>query len=250
MVYSQSTIQELVFIGLHETGSPALCRTFDKQLRYQLESVSGISLTASERTRYYSDLIRFSRNSTVDKERVALLEKSVTDSLLLLWMHDITTEIQPVRKHFWGCVLNGKCTVRLTLYDIASKVYLFNGVITTEVQLPTSPIFFSSPEKVVHISSSERTIINESLINKAVDKSVSIIKSLIRNNTSHKTLVRIPEQKVDNTPSISDVFSIPSVEPLKIGNIEENDTVKKNTLPLQAPGKPELRKDTLTIKTK
>jgi hypothetical protein len=250
-LYPQTDNRKLLFIGLQEDGSPSLSGTFNKLMLDKLETIAGLVLTDHEKTLQYRHQMHFSRYTKISEELISELETIVSDSLLIMWGSIVTSEIRPARKHVIGCVLKGKLIVNLIIYDLPSKRFLYNGNIASDLERPTSAIFFSSPEKVIHISSTERVTINELLLNKVILASIGLIDSLFRNNQLHQVPEQVVEQKHVNEPSISDVFSVPSVEPPQIDDTDENNP-KKKTAPIktQTPDEMKSKRNASTIKTK
>lgn len=249
--YPQTDNRKLLFIGLQEDGSPSLSGTFNKLMLDKLETTAGIALTDNKKALQYRHQMHFSRYTKISEGLISELETIVSDSLLIMWGSIVTSEIRPVRKHVIGCVLKGKLIVNLIIYDLPSKRFIYNDNIASDLEHPASAVFFSSPEKVIHISSTERVTINEQLLNKVILTSIGLIDSLFRNNQLHQRLEQVVEQKHVNEPSISDVFSVPSVEPLQIDDTDENNPTKKAaSIKTQAPDEMKSKRNTSTIKTK
>ena len=77
---------------------------------------------------------------------------------------------------------------------------------------------------------------SDALISDAVAKSVSILRSIVR---SEQMFIPVPppsEGEIEKVPSISDVFTVPSVQAAKINDEttvpnDDSDTIEETTFP-------------------
>lgn len=222
----QSAFKEILFLGMAEAGSPALSQSFDQLLRTRLSAEPGIKTSDYQQSLRYREQVSFSRYPTISSGLLVKLQRVLPDSLVLLWGKIVSTEITPSRKGLFGSVFNADLKLNLTIYNPDQKTFIFNGIIATEKTTPGPMIFFSSINNTAMIDAALRSAILQELLEKAADKSASMITSLLQNNRKLKVEDAAPDKPADNSPSISDVFSVPSVAPTSIIDRDTKDSLK------------------------
>ncbi|MBN1577942.1 MAG: hypothetical protein JW913_15385 [Chitinispirillaceae bacterium] len=212
-------IDKVLFIGLSGEGAPAIVQTFDRLLRERLSAIPDLAVIDYTETLRYRKLIDFSRYPSVSEQQLTDLQALLPDSVLILWGSIIKIHFVPVRRKFVTAVIEGKLVVGLTVYSLLEGTFAYNGNIETSLHKQKGLVFFTPVDKVTHLSASERTTLTDQLIDDAVSSSADIVNALI-----HSERLRSAARNLKNdsgggrSPSISDVFAVPSVEPPAINN--------------------------------
>jgi hypothetical protein len=148
---------------------------------------------------------------------VADLEKSVPDSILIMWGAVKNLRIAPGRANLITAVIKGELNVTVMVYNLIRKSFSYRINVSSTTQSAKGWIFFSDPNKTIIISASERVKITEKLIDDAANKLTSIMMSIIRNEELQgQTAPASEEGEINKVPSISDVFTVPSVQAAEI----------------------------------
>jgi len=223
----QSGFKEILFLGMAEEGAPAVSQSFDQLLRTRLSAEAGIRISDYENSLRYRERLSFSRYPTISSGQLVKLQQILPDSLLLLWGRVVSTEIKPERSKLIGSHYDAELKINLSIFNPEQKAFIFNGIITSQKTFPGPTILFSSVEKTATLNAVERSAIIGELLENASSKSASMITSIVQNNRKIKAQETTPDKEPENSPSISDVFSVPSVEPQKIDDKEGNGAATK-----------------------
>lgn len=227
-VFCQSTsagFNQILFLGINNRGAPALSKTYERMLRERLSTIPLLKVTDFEQTIRYKDYVKFQQYPTISISLLSKLQQILPDSIVLVWGDVAQKSISPSRKKIFGSVLNAQITTNLSIFNPAQNSYLFNGVIKSEKKFPGPWIYFASPQKNVLVNAQKRNELFHILLEEAAAKSASILSSIIQNKQTEDDTSKPSEDAQNNEPSISDVFSVPSVEAPEIDNSDETDSV-------------------------
>lgn len=211
--------ENVLFIGLSGDNSPAISTTLEKHFRGQMSVAPEIELFDYVETRRYRERIEFNRYPSVSAKMIADLEKFVPDSILIMWGSIKNLRIEPSRTKLIMAMVRGELTVTVMVYNLIRKSFSYRINVTGSAQMAKGWIFFSDPGKTVAVSASERTKLIEQCIDNAAEKLTSIIASIVRNEKLRgPTAPASEEGEINKLPSISDVFTLPSVQAAEIQN--------------------------------
>jgi hypothetical protein len=207
----------ILFLGMSAGGAPAIESTFEKLLRERLSMVPELNLIDYVETLRYQHIIDFKRYPTVSEKMVKNLQKIVPDSFIVIWGGIKHLGIKPIRQNIIGSAAEGELTVGLTVYHISRGAFLHSGDIKSSFRKNKGFVFFSPAEKVVSVTAADRVEITNKLIDDALSTATSIIVSILKSADMLQPIVQSGgDNDVNKTPSISDVFSVPSVDAPKI----------------------------------
>ena len=214
-VAAVSAPDHVLFLGITEKGAPASSHSFERQLRAVLDTMNAVQLMNPVETQRYREMTGFDRYTDVSQSMNGRPLKLLPDSVLIIWGSVNSLEFHPVRKHLFGAAIRGELRAEISVYSIRQRSFLYNGSVVNTVTLGKSPVFFSSVEKSTRLSAAERVALTDSLIHLAVFSCTEVISSLLK---AGKTPAEMASEadKHRNAPSISDVFTVPSVEAPRI----------------------------------
>lgn len=225
--------REIVFVGLFGDAAPAIERTFEYKLRNELSVIQEATLSDYQQSQLYRHRINFLNYPTVSKQLVDELSLITSDSNLIIWGTVTTCQMKPQRTNLLFSEIKGELAITLSIYNLNRKAYAYTGTIRTTATLPKGPIFFADVAKNTTLSSVERTNLLEELMTEASQTSSEMIKAVLRNENLKAPVVS-SKQEVDTyrVPSISDVFSVPSLKAQEIPAISpksETDSTPPTT---------------------
>jgi hypothetical protein len=203
---------KILFLGLSGEGAPSIEKTFDASLRERLSVVSDLKLIDYIETCRFQRLIDFTRYSTVSENLVKNLQKHLPDSLIVIWGAIKHLGIKPVRRKLLNASLHGTLTVGIHIYLLNQSTFLHSGTIESSFDKSKGTVFFSSVEKVTTVSASDREEIIRGLLDNALNKTTSIIVSVLKSTRLLQPGYISATEETYRPPSISDVFTVPSVE--------------------------------------
>ena len=212
------------FLGITGNGAPGSRQSFEQQLRNVLDTMNGVRLVdyvSSIRYRELTELDRYSRSS---RDLLANLVHYIPDTVLVIWGTVEHVAFQPVRKHFIGAAVNGSLTAGISVFSLKQRKFAFNGNVTSSISSKEPSAGLSSVEKVTHLSASKRVLLTDSLIRLAVANTRDILFSLLEEQGKLTAGFTDDDQSRQKAPSISDVFTVPSVE---APQIERSGSKKK-----------------------
>lgn len=201
--------EDVVFIGLSGENAPAVEKTYDRLLRERLSVMPGIKAVDYLQTQRYREQINFEDYPTVSRVLVESLNKLVSDTTLFVWGTVKEYRISAIRKNLIGSALKGELTIGLNIYNSAHQTYAYAGNVKASVSKSKGLIFFSRLDRAVHISALDRTEMLEELESKAVANSARMISAITKIVEKGTRTADVEQYKV---PSLSDVFSVPSME--------------------------------------
>ena len=221
-------IREVVFIGITGNGAPSMEQSFDHQLREQLSVEPTIYIADYVLTQHFGRLIRFDDYPVVSRKFVESIERLASDTTLFIWGQVYKNSVTPMRKNLVQAAIKGELEIGLTIYSLDRKEYAYAGKIHSEFWKSKGTILFGSPQTQIHTNALDKTELMDLCIADAVKKTVDIITAVIRNQTINDLSVHTATIETYKVPSISDVFSVHSIEARGVDTetIVE-DTVKK-----------------------
>lgn len=232
LITASISARDIIFLGISAHNAPAIGQSLEKQLRDQLNVSPGIRLIEDSQTQRFLYQLNFDINPVLSKEQFQPLLMYHYDSTMIIWGTIKECTIKAYRRNLIKSALRGKLVLGLNVYSLDNQKYVYIGFIESEVNEPKGWILFESIENGVHISSEDRLRILSRLQGDAVQSSFRILKALLYEKTSKELEIEIEPQiaplEKSVEPSISDVFSIPSIEAAPLdSNLEggKNDTI-------------------------
>ena len=227
-----SAQNHVLFLGITEQGAPAYSRSFEQQLRAILDTMDAVKLMNHIETQRYREMTGFDRYTDVSQSMNGRPLKLLPDSVLIIWGTINSLEFRPIRKHLFGAAVSGELRAGISAYSPKKRSFLYNGTVASTVSVKKSPVFFSPVDKVTQLSAAERVTLTDSLIHLAVLSCSDVIRSVLENGgkISAETAAETDTQR--NAPSISDVFTVPSVEAPRIergGKTPEKNSLKPDS---------------------
>ena len=210
---------EVVFIGLYGEGAPAVEKTYDRLLREHLSVLPQIHSADYVQSQRYSNMIKFDTYPTVSENLVKSLITLASDTTLFVWGTVKEYRIKPIRKAFFFSKLKGELTIGLNMYSLSRGEYAYCGNVKAVAFKSKGMVGFRPVEKITHISALDRAEILEKLEYDAVEASGRMISAVVRSESSQtdKDEAGVDSYKV---PSMSDVFSVPSVDGQAVENVQ------------------------------
>ena len=227
------------FLGITGDGAPGSRQSFEQQLRNVMDTMDGVHLVdfvSSMRYREITELDRYSRSS---RNLLGNLVYHIPDTVLVIWGTIESVDFQPVRKHVLGAAVNGSLIAGLSAFSLKQKKFAFNGTVTSSVTVKEQPVYLSPVEKVTHLSASKRSVLTDSLIHLAVVNCHDVLRSILKESGKLSADLAGEDQSQQKAPSISDVFTVPSLEARQI---ERGSSEKaKNGATTETENSPELK---------
>jgi hypothetical protein len=222
---SLAAVRDVAFIGLYGEGAPAIEKNFDAHLRENLSMNTDIRISDYSVSQRYRKLINFGDERTVSSNLVESMNRFASDSTFFVWGIIKTCTITPVRKNIVVSNLKAELTIGLSIYDLARNGYVYIGNITALAYKNKGFIFFDNPKKTIHISALDRIELLDKVGRDAVQISNRMISAVLQNEQPSTS--ETANQEIQNkAPSISDVFSIPSVGAAEV-DLKTNKNEKK-----------------------
>ncbi len=211
----ESGVQEVVFIGITGEGAPAIEKTFETQLRKRLSTQSSLYLADCIVSQRYARQIRFNYFPVVSRELVESIEAFATDTTLFIWGTVKKCSVSKVRKNILRTEIKGELELSLTVYSLGNREYSYSGVIYAGVLHPGEFEPFVEVSSSSHIDAIERQEVLQECVDDAVTKTTAMINALVRKMVGEKR-VASTEEDDSKTPSIYDVFTVPSLKAREI----------------------------------
>ncbi len=218
----------VLFMGITGDGAPGYSRTFEQQLRAALDTIDEVSLMSTVESHRFRELTGLDRYDDVSQGMTGRVMKLLPDTVIILWGTLENIQFTPVRRHIFGAAINGELNAGLIAYNVKYRRYLFNSSIVSTITAKENPVYFSPVEKVTHLSAGERAALTDSLIRLAVISSAERIQAVLKENDKINSEIAVENNAQKNVPSISDVFTVPSVEAPVIERNTPPDNGKKN----------------------
>ena len=210
---------EVVFIGLYGEGAPAVEKTYDRLLREHLSVLPQIHSADYIQAQRFANMIKFDTYPTVSENLVKSLITLASDTTLFVWGTIKKYRIKPIRKAFFFSKLKGELTIGLNMYSLSRGKYAYSGNVKAVTFKSKGMVGFRPVEKVVHISALDRAEILEELEYDAVQASGRMISAVVHSE-SFQTDKGETGVNTYEVPSMSDVFSVPSVDAQAVDSVQ------------------------------
>jgi hypothetical protein len=222
-----SAANTVLFLGFFESNSPALSKNFEKKLRQRLAVSPDFELIDYIETQRYRKMVKFDRYPSLSSALLRNLDRYITDSTLILSGEIQKINFIPVRKRLFRSVVEGELLVNFSIFDLHQKTFAFSITIHGRATREKGRILFGNVEKITTLSAAERLGMTDDMTADALTKSSSTIRSVVRSMQMQSPPPQNTiDAEVNNQPSISDVFTVPSVEATKIDE-DTPDTVPR-----------------------
>lgn len=209
--------REIVFVGLFGDAAPAIERTFEYKLRNELSGIEQATLCDYQQSQLYRQRINFLNYPIVSKQLVDELLPLTSDSNLIIWGTVTTYQMKPQRTKLLFSAIKGELAITFSIYNLNRKAYAYTGTIRATATLQKGPVFFADVAKNTALSSIEQTNLLDKLMTEASQTSSEMITAVLRSEHLTAPVVSSkPEIDTYRVPSISDVFSVPSLEAQEI----------------------------------
>lgn len=224
-------VDKILFLGLSADGAPAIEQTFDRLLRDRLSVDPGFAVIDYIETLRCRKHIGFNNHTTVSVNMLTGLNTMLPDSVLIVWGSIKRVALEQRRRKLIKAVINAELTVHLSVYNLVEGLFAYSGDIQCFLQKPKGFIFFTPVKETPPIGASQRAAIIDELIEDAAAKSAGIISSLVRSVQLRTAPLQARTDSANGrSPSISDVFTVPSVEPPVISNNPPIESRQDSTL--------------------
>lgn len=225
----------ILFLGLFDQSHPAISADFENKLRERLAVSENIKLIDYVETQRYRNMVEFERYPSLSQKRFANLDRYITDSSLILSGKIDKLSLEPVRKGLFRSAVDGELRISFLIFNLHKRTFAYSLTIYGRSSLRKGRVFFGDVSKVTTISAAERHQMIDEMIDDGIRKSASTLNSLVRSLQLNAPAPQGTEDaKVNNLPSISDVFTVPSVEAGKIGDespVEtKTETIEEETI--------------------
>ena len=221
-------VEKILFLGLSGEGAPAIEQTFDRVLRERLSVVPDFVVIDYIETLRCRKHTEFNDHPTVSEKMLNDLLPLLPDSVTIVWGSIKKLTLEPVRRKLITAAINAELTVGLSVYHLAERHFAYNGNVESFFKKQKGFVFFTPINETPPLGAAERTAIIDHLINDGATKSAGIISSLVRSEQLRAASLPKQDSADGHAPSISDVFTVPSVEPPAISNlpvIESSDSI-------------------------
>jgi hypothetical protein len=206
-----------VFLGITGNDAPAIEKTFDRRVRDALSVSPECRVWDYLESQDFRRRIAFDDYSTVSRRLVESLRQFSNDSAIFVWATVRNFTMKPVRQWVVKSAVEADLTLTLSVYSLRFRDYTFIGDVHSTYLKPKEYIFFYPVERGTHISALDRSEITGKLIDAAAYQAADMITAVVRSEKA-KALKGVDTTNISKRrePSISDMFSVPSVEPAAI----------------------------------
>lgn len=213
---AQNAIQHVLFIGCKAEGIPGISATYEALLRDRLGTVPGTSIISYVTTGQIKEILEFDRYPAIIPENLDKLRGTIPDSTMIIWSNVRSLAIEPDCGLLSECDITGELTVRHSVFMFIERHPLFDGEIRSISKLAKKGIAILPRTKTEHIDITDRVKLTNELVNDNLERTISILASLFGARLPAQPVEVEAEDAPSAGPSISDVFSVPSVEAAKI----------------------------------
>lgn len=217
----------IVFLGLSGDNAPSLETGLETLLREKITTNDNFSISDYLESQRFRKYIKFDDSPTVSTNNLNSLHQITGDSSLIIWGSIKNFQISNNRKTLIFSRIKGELTVGLHIYCQWLKKVLFVGNVDA-VQYKGKKL---SLKKVIEpVSVIDRSDLISLLQNEAANEFCRITEAVIRTTSTNDDYSVTNTDTQNREPSISDVFSIPSIEPAQIRSslpVDTNKTLKK-----------------------
>ena len=234
----------VLFIGFFDQSHPALSSDFENKLREQLAVSQNIKLIDYIETQRYRNMVEFDRYPSLSQKLFANLDRYITDSSLILSGKIDKLSFTTVKKGLFRTAVEGELLISFTIFNLHQKRFAYSITIHGRSSRKKGRVFFGNIENVTTLSAAERHRMIDEMTTDAIRKSASTLDALVR---SIQLKLPAPQNtkdaEVNNQPSISDVFTVPSVEAAKIDDESPDKTKSEDFTEDTITEKPENKPD-------
>lgn len=206
---------DLLFLGTFGEGGPALERRYEEMVRDYAASRPGVALVSKPMSERFRAELDFRGRPEVSAPFVRTLVNHFADSVLAVWCEVRSTEIVAVRHQVFGVAARGRTTVTLHAYSPSDGRFAFAGDINEETVVQLRRLYLS-PVSGFHIPAPSRAKVTARLAENAARASGAALDGILRNRELGEDVPVTGAEKY-KVPSISDVFTMPSVEGAVVG---------------------------------
>ncbi|MBN1980263.1 MAG: hypothetical protein JW795_01945 [Chitinivibrionales bacterium] len=218
----------LLFLGILPGGAPEFEQHFESMVREQLTMIAGVSMSDIQTTAYIKNKVDFVQKPHLSPAFLEIIQRDYAEKNLIIWAQVKQYSIKPVRRYLIKRAIRGAIEVNLSIYSLGFKEYLYFGSVGTAIDIDMMPVFFGDLDATSPVTIEQRQMIVEQLQTDVATKMCIIVSGLVRS-----TLQRMggePTKEVDSrTPSVSDLFDIPTLERTKIENSTKKNTDGRDT---------------------
>jgi len=217
---------DVFFLGLEPGGAPALEETCERLIRENMATAHGVNLFSTIDTRQFMYQNGLERDVVLSSSLVRRLSENFPDSTYLVWGTFQNVTIEKKRRFLFSTVISGSARLTLHIYSIIFRDFAFAGDIDASAQI-NDRLFWLYPLEHDPVSATKQATISNTLARvcarHTADLIVSLVKTSRREEEGTGEFIGAEQYKV---PSISDVFTIPSVE---AATIEEDEDKSGDT---------------------
>jgi hypothetical protein len=215
-VSSATAATSILFLGLSGDGAPAIERTFERTLRDKITTTPDLAIIGYDESQRYRRKLDLDQTSGIPENRLAELQEYLPDSAFAVWSQIKKLTVTPVRDHLIKALIKGELQTRLVVFNVSTGSFAYSGTITSTAEKRKEYILFS-PIEQTNVSATDRDEVINKLVVHAVTECANIIDSLHRSELQKTRPAQAEAESPGNrAPSISDVFTVPSVEAAEI----------------------------------
>jgi hypothetical protein len=204
---------DLVFLGVLGNDAPAIEKAFDTRIREALSVNPEYHMLDYLASQDFRHRIGFDDFPTVSRRLVEGLRQFSSDSTVFVWLSVKRYSVRPVRTWVVGASARGELVLTLNMYSLRYKEYAFIGDVNSTVDKYEGLVFFYPLETGVHIPAADRVQLMEKLVTAAAFRASDLITSVVKSEKARATLLSDSGgMSKYKAASISDMFSVPSVE--------------------------------------
>ncbi|MDG5815239.1 hypothetical protein QA601_09130 [Chitinispirillales bacterium ANBcel5] len=215
---------EVAFLGFRGDGAPQIEKTFERMLRERLSINPEFKTVDVATVESLVRRINFYHHDQLSFKELDSIHKYLSDSTLVAWTNITSCKFRPVRRQIIRKAIEGKLSVELGIYCLGHKRHIFSGLIEVTAEEMKGFHFFGSVEKKTHITATERTELLDRLVKKAVNELDRMIALTVR-TTPPLPSPQDQSTEVTRTPTISDIFTMPSMESQPVAEEQEEPAV-------------------------
>jgi hypothetical protein len=205
---------DLLFVGVTEGGAPSFEKSFEVLLRDYFAVAPNIMLVDLNSIDRFRSKLGHGSIIPLDRANIEYMSRHGMDSTLIVWCTIRKYDLTVCRKRIFGSDLVGTAEIKVSMYFLRDKNYLYAGDVIANVH-SRGPFLFFDNVKETRPSASDVVSMTESLIKDATTKTMHMISAVISARLSGEVkTAAISEAGVDRykEPSLSDVFNVPSIE--------------------------------------
>ncbi|MBD3390692.1 MAG: hypothetical protein GF418_01575 [Chitinivibrionales bacterium] len=228
----------VMFAGLPGTHASNFAKRYEEYVRDALKTTENVSMVDYAETQRLADKVGLRRYATVSRSLVKSLQRFAPDSTLVVWGRVEQYVVEPKRGGFLGLGARavGSVSVILTMYSLHSDKYAFVGNANASASVRKPPAWFRRVALVTHITAQDRDQIALELSRQTARRTAAVIEALVRSILAQGEPPPTPPAGEEKTPSLYEVFEIPSVEGAPVEDEGEGSGPGAGSASEQAPG--------------